>query len=236
MANSTDHGPLAITTQRMFESLKPYIVERIHPIISERLWSRIIVRGNYARRGSNVNISSTENRDKSFNWHRPTAIVLDNSSLEIACFPGRDYVQHYATMAGYYFALNDGPAPPRIEYYLPPMESALEIFFQSNLRLMGDVDTVVLGCVEFLAPPEEHWETGTEAIDQIFAWKTIHRDDGHVVSYLACMISLWGDILGDLIRALRALNNVSCVLYMGKAGSLRPTDTPNEFLVTGGAS
>lgn len=103
---------------------------------------------------------------------------------------------------------------------------------------MGDVETVVLGCVEFLEPKEGlvDWETGTDFADQIFSWKIFHQNSRNVVSFLACMVSLWGDALGDLIRGLQILNNVSCVLYMGKAGSLRPNDAPNEVLVTGEAS
>ncbi|KAJ5646825.1 hypothetical protein N7490_003197 [Penicillium lividum] len=238
MAEIFDHEYLAISKHRMRESLKPYVSERLHPLVSECIWSRIIVRGHYVRKGKNVEISATEKKDKGFNWQRPTAKILDDATLEISCFPGKDCVQHYAMLIAYHFALNGKDVSPTIEYFLPPIGDSMSIFLQSNLRLMGDVDTVVLGYVEPLAPTKEpaQWETGTDSTDEIFAWKILRQNGDNVVSFLACLVSLWGDILGDLIRALQPLNNVSCVLYMGKAGSLRPNDTPNDVLVTGEAS
>ncbi|RAK97065.1 uncharacterized protein BO80DRAFT_428579 [Aspergillus ibericus CBS 121593] len=238
MNNLCHHTTLSICTHRMRESLRPYVFDKIHPLVSSRIWSRIIVRGHYARQGKDVHISSTEKKDKRFNWQRPTATILDDETLEICCFPGEDYVRHYSLLMAYHLALNDIRQSSAIECFPPSSGDTMGIFERSNLRLMGKVDTVVLGCVEYLVPGEEQvpWETGTSATDQVFAWKVFRRDDEHVVSFLACLVSLWGDTLGTVVRALRQLNDVSCVLYMGKAGSLRPEDTPNNVLVSGEAS
>ncbi|KAJ5096029.1 hypothetical protein NUU61_005385 [Penicillium alfredii] len=242
-----DQDAFSKATHMMHGSLQAYIDTKIHPLVRSRIWPRIVVRGHYARTGDNVLVSPLEKRDKRFNWHRPTAAVVmegkggsqDAITLEICCFPGRDYVQHYALLIASHLALRGITATMSAVEYIPPSrEQCIDLFLQSNLRWMGQVDTVVLGYVDYLAStdPPVAWETGTDAPDQFFAWKQFHRDDGSVVAFVGSMMSLWGDIIGNLVRVLRQLNGVSRVLYMGKAGSLRPQDPPNEVLATGNVS
>jgi len=50
-----------------------------------------------------------------------------------------------------------------------------------------------------------------------------------------CLLSrmhgqLWGDISSSLVRVLKRLNSVRCVLYLGKTGSLRPQDHPKPVI------
>jgi hypothetical protein len=222
----------------MHEALQPYINGKIHPLIKNRVWPRIVVCGHYARNGPNVYISPNEKREKRFNWHRPTAVIIDDSTLEIRCFPGRDYVLHYALLIAYYLNLNSIKAPASvIEYRLPSPENCLNLLSQSNLRFLGPVDTVILGYVDHLATNDDYpWETGTDEPDQLFAWKRFLRADGGSVAFVGSMMSLWGDIIGNTVRTMQAQSNVSSVLYMGKAGSLRAQDIPNEVLVTGETS
>jgi hypothetical protein len=102
---------------------------------------------------------------------------------------------------------------------------------------MGPVDTVILGYVNHLATNDNyHWETGTDEPHQLFAWKRSLRADGSVVAFVGSMMSLWGDIIGNAVRTMQVQNNISNVIYMGKAGSLRTQDIPNQVLVTGETS
>ncbi|KAJ5961032.1 uncharacterized protein N7479_008182 [Penicillium vulpinum] len=99
---------------------------------------------------------------------------------------------------------------------------------------MGAVDTVIPGYVDHLATNEDYtWETGTDIPNQLFAWKRFYLADGSVVACVGSMMSLWGGIIGNAVRTMRAQNNISNVLYMGKAGSLRTQDVQNQVLVTG---
>ncbi|OGE54286.1 hypothetical protein PENARI_c006G00423 [Penicillium arizonense] len=233
-----DHDSLQAEKHLMHETLQAYIYGKIHPLIKNRVWPRIVVCGHYSRNGPNVHISPNEKREKRFNWHRPTAVIIDDSTLEIRCFPGRDYVLHYALLIAYYLNLNSIKAPASvIEYRLPSSEDCLDLLSQSNLRFMGPVDTVILGYVNHLATNDNYpWETGTDEPNQLFAWKRSLRADGSTVAFVGSMMSLWGDIIGNAVRTMQVQNNISSVIYMGKAGSLRTQDIPNQVLVTGETS
>lgn len=233
-----DHDSLQVGQHLMYETLKTYIDGKIHPLIRSRVWPRIRVCGHYARSAPDVHISPTEKREKRFNWHRPIAVIVNEFTLEIRCFPGRDYVQHYALLIAYHLKLNSIKAPTSVvEYLLPSSETCVNILLQSNLRFMGAVDTVILGYVDHLATNEDYiWETGTDVPDQLFAWKRFSLADGSVVAFVGSMVSLWGDIIGNVVRTMRAQNSISSVFYMGKAGSLRTQDVPNQVLVTGESS
>ncbi|PWY83108.1 hypothetical protein BO94DRAFT_599582 [Aspergillus sclerotioniger CBS 115572] len=218
----------------MYESLSPYVSDRTPTLVSSRIWPRIIVRGH-----QDVLICGANNEDTSFDRQRTTAKMIDSETLEICCFPGKDHVHHYALLIAYHLALNDIQQSSVIECNLPTKVDTMGVIEQSNLRSMGKVDTVVLGCVEDLVVPtdeQDQWETGTSTANRLFAWKLFRRREGGVVSFLTCLFRPWGDILDTVVRALRHLNDVSCVLYTGKAGSLRPDDIPNDMLVTGDIS
>lgn len=233
-----DHGSLRIDKHMMHETLKAYIDGRIHPLVGSRIWPRILVCGHYVRDAPNVHISRTEKDEKRFNWHRPTAMTFDDSTLEIRCFPGRDCVQHHALLIAYHLALKSiNTTASVVEYIVPAPEDCMDLLLNSNLRFMGPVDIVVLGYVDQLVSSEgSTWETGTDASHQLFAWKRFRRVDGRVVAFVGSMMSLWGDIIGKTVHTMRIHSSISCVLYIGKAGSLRPQDVPNEVMATGESS
>ncbi|KIW19260.1 hypothetical protein PV08_03554 [Exophiala spinifera] len=266
MSTSSDQGVSSITVSveeidsmmsnhTMRHSLERYVFDKIHQDIRERHWKRISVHGHYQRDGT-ARLSVFEKQGKRFNWHRPTSRVVDGDTLEINCFPGQAYVKHNAYLIAMYLRLQelqspstDGPplsfSRPVVEYRLPGVEDSALIFAESNLRLMGKVDIVVLGYAEAVLPTTGgDWESGTvDPERQLFAWQKITLPDGKVVSYLGCMISLWGEIVGSLIRVLKELNNASHVVFLGKAGSLRNYSPagglliqPNRILVTGSSS
>jgi hypothetical protein len=230
----TSHG-VAVPDHAMHASLYKYLLGRIHPEIRDRQWSRILIRGLYMRSGKS-RISPTEKRDKPFNWQRPTAIRLDDSTLEVACFPGQDYVKHYATAIATYLSLN-GNGNTIVQYDLPSESECMAPLLDSNLAQMGPVDVVVVGYVHHLDRIlKGSWEGGNSENNQIFAWQKLTTLDGRTVSFLGCMVSFWGDISGRLVSALQRLNNVKCVLYVGKAGSLYPKYAPNRWIATGDCS
>jgi hypothetical protein len=218
----------------MRHSLRDYIDTKIHADIKSKTWLRIVVKGLYQRSGG-AHIFTHEKTDKIFNWHRPTTIVKDDSTLVVACFPGRDYVQHYYWLITLHlsFCGNDHTV---VELDLPPHNACLDIFLESNLGLMGDIHTVILGYTQQILEEGVGWETGTANENQLFSWHKIHTPDDREVAYLGCLVSFWGDISGQLIHALQKLNKVNCVLYIGKAGSLHAEDHPNQVIATNGSS
>ncbi|KAA6408262.1 MAG: hypothetical protein FRX48_08004, partial [Lasallia pustulata] len=86
-------------------SLLEYLRMKVHPDVQNRSWTEILVKGEHKRTSSGVNISSLEKRDKPFNWQRPTTTQIGSKTLQLLCFPGVDYVQHYAAITATYLSL-----------------------------------------------------------------------------------------------------------------------------------
>lgn len=231
---NTPFDTASSTTHTMGQSLQDYVRHKIHQDIRNHNWSKILVRGLYTRKAP-ATPADNEKGDKRFNWHRPTAEILDNDIIALNCFPGVDYVQHYAGLVATYLAAN-GKDSSIVQCILPTESDCLEPFIGSNLRDMGNVDIVVLGYISHLTRfVAGSWE-GRENEDSIFGWKKHVLSNGQVVAFLGCMPSFWGDISRYLVRALQQLNNVKCVIYVGKAGSLNENDRPNEIISTGNKS
>ena len=203
---------------------------KVHPLIQNTDWSRIEVKGEHQRDPSVVRISSLEKKDKPFNWQRPTASVVGTEMLQLHCFPGIDYVKHYAAIIATHLSLNKGQQD--IVHYTPPSQhECLEPLLSSNLAEMGAVDIVVIGYVDAL----ERWTRGPWEGDssKLFSWKKTTSRRGYRIAFLGCRICFWGDIGGNLVRTLQRLNGARCVLYVGKLGSLRADHVPNNRLATG---
>ncbi len=97
---------------------------------------------------------------------------------------------------------------------------------------MGAVDIVVVGYVYGL----KRWTRGPwegSSSDKLFSWKTTTSKRGYRIAFLGCRVSFWGDVAGNMVRALQMLNGARCVLYVGKLGSLRAEHVPNQWLATG---
>lgn len=127
----------------MGQSLSEYLRMKVHPHIHNNHWSRIVVKGEHQRDPSVVCISSIE-KDKSFNWQRPTASVVGSKTLQLHCFPDVDYVQHYAAIIATYISLKSGQQDI-VQYTLPSQHEGLEPLLSSNLAEMGAVDVIVVG-------------------------------------------------------------------------------------------
>ena len=76
---------------------------------------------------------------------------------------------------------------------------------------MGAVDIVVVGYVHGL----DRWTSGPwegTNSDKLFYWKKITSRKGHAVVFLGCRVSFWGDVAGNMVRALQQLNGARNVL------------------------
>ena len=230
------HNPTtaSVHTHTMGNSLTEYLKMKVHPLIQQRSWDKILVTGDHQRDSSKVIVASNEKRDKPFNWMRPTVSVVESDTLYLHVFPGRDYVEHYAAIIATYLALK-GKDVGLVRFQYPSQEDCLDVFSTSNLEKLGAVDIVVLGYVQGLQSwSQSDWEDVDDG--NLFSWKTAITARGHRVAFLGCRICFWGDIGGNLVRTLRRLNGAKCVLYVGKLGSLRPDHIPNRTLATGSRS
>lgn len=224
------------TEHTMGSSLERYLQIKVHSALSEQDHSKITIRGSHLRNNP-ARISSIEKTGKLFNWQRPTTVSdTHDGGIELHCFPGRDYVQHYAGIVASYLALQKRDTQA-VRYIEPGPEECIAPFLESNLRKLSQVDVVVLGYVHGLSrlTGSGSWIYGDET-EELFAWKTFNLPSGGRGAFLGCRVSFWGDISGTLVRALQQLCQVKCVLYIGKLGSLVPEHVPNQFLATGNTS
>ena len=218
-------------THTMGNSLTEYLCMKVHPDIQNKVWSRIIVEGVHERDPSKACISPLEKTDKMFNWQRPTISIVDPQTLRLLCFPGVDYVRHYAAITATYLSLK-GETPDNVHYTLPSESECLEPLLSSNLGKMGPIDVVIVGYVHaFENLAQGPWEGDNN--NELFAWRIAVNPQGYRIAFLGCRICFWGDIGGNVVRALQRLNGAKCVVYVGKLGSLRAEHCPNERLATG---
>ena len=223
----------SIEEHTMGESLFEYLNMKVHPDIKDHDWTTIKVKGCHSRAHAS-RISAIEKRGKLFNWQRPTTSHAGSGVLELQCFPGLDYVEHYAGIVATYLALNR-KSPKVVNFSLPTRLEQMKPLLESNLRELGDVDVAILGYVQGL----ERFTSGTWTMDdanELFAWKILTMPNGCRVAFIGCRVSFWGDIAGNVVRSLQILNKVKCTLYIGKLGSLRPEHKPNTLLATGNQS
>ncbi len=151
----------SVETHTMGASLFDYLRMKVHPEIQQREWKRIMVLGGHVRTGSGIQISTIEKNDKPFNWQRPTAKIVDIDTIHLFCFPGIDYVEHYAAIIATYLSLNarDGKV---VSYQLPSSVESMRPLLQSNLQKLGQIDIAVLGYVHGLPLfTSGSWEAGT---------------------------------------------------------------------------
>lgn len=230
-------------THTMGHSLERYLQMKVHPevVLKEKAWEEILVHGLHSRWGSSK-ISPLEKKNKPFNWQRPTARMDgDPTKIALQCFPGVDYVRHYASVVATYLSLRGGD-PESVSYTIPTTEECITPILLSNLREMGPVDTVVMGYVhtldQFIQP--DVWQHGmhiNNPKDELFGWQIMTIPaSGRKVAFLGCRVSFWGDISGHIVRLLKTLNKAGEVIYVGKLGSLDPAHIPNMFIATGGSS
>jgi hypothetical protein len=216
-------------------SLSLYVTPKVHACIRDSIWSKIIVKGCYTRTGPSARITDNERLNQLFNWQRPTATLIDKNTLQINCFPGCDYVEHYARVISTYLALNNRNDEVVIQKPAPH-DAYLDFIHSSNLASMGEVKVVVVGDIHcFTDLQDVCWDgdSGDSGETSLFRWKRIHQSGAPSFAFLGCKVGLWGDIAGQLLMALETLNQIEYCIYIGKAGSLRAGDIPNTQIATG---
>ena len=204
-------------------SLRRYLEIKAHHLLSERDWAEIRVIGAYDRA---CTASANEKNDKLFNWQRPTA-QAHGDCLVIKCFPGQDYVRHYALIIATYLSLA-GRYHGQVDYELPDERTCAAATDRLDLDPSGD-DLVVLGwgLGHFTDPGA--WVPGHG-----YAWQRAEHH-GRRVLYLGYQHSIWGDTAGRVVSRLAALG-ARRVVYVGKVGALDPAIAPNTCLATGDSS
>ena len=206
----------------MGDSLKKYIEMKLPDILFSDKISEIHVVGNYNR---NQGVSLKEKNDKLFNYKRPTVMLEDHVGL-VNCYPGVDYVYHYASLIKTY--LNILESDKKLKVNFPSEQDIEQQLMKSNLKDIPKCKTVILGYVvgfDYLSN-DNNWKGNGD-----FLWKSI--DNSKIL--LGCKHSYWGDIAGHIVSIL-AKQGVKNVIYIGKLGTLNKNNNPNETIATGSKS
>lgn len=210
----------------MGNSLYGYLDLKVHEWIREKDFKNIWVVGDQDRA---VGISHYEKRDKMFNWQRPTA-EINGEDLYIKCFPGRDYVRHYAALIATYLAIHQREWR-HVRYILPDETVCWKALTSSNLMQLpcGEVAILGYGLDVLIDSDKCIWEG-----EGNFSW--IPKDIGNKkVVFIGCRHSYWADVAGRIVTLL-ANKGFKRIIYVGKLGALQPNLIPNETLATGNSS
>ncbi len=227
--NKVLHEPFVIhriNDHTMGPSILQYLDIKIHHFIKEANYKKVIVLGEYDR---HAEISKYEKKGKKANWQRPTAVVED-SVLYIKCFPGIDYVRHYASLIATFLTLNDYPVKD-VKYILPSEEECCNALDIKKIKKIPRGHTLVTGYAlpEISGIDEEQWDD-----DGQYRW--VSKQVGNKsVTYLAVQYSYWSDILRRLITALGELE-FNSMIYTAKVGGMNREHIPNFHLATGDKS
>lgn len=126
----------------MGQSLERYIEMKLQDIIFSDSISEIRVVGNYDR---SKGISVKEKNDKTFNYKRPTVFV-NGDVATINCYPGMDYVYHYASLVKTYLAILG--IKKKITAQFPTVQEIENQLMHSNINEIPKCKTVIL-CSRF---------------------------------------------------------------------------------------
>ncbi len=227
-ANSKEKYPFVVKdslAHTMEDQLYDYIETKMHHLIMERDFGKIIIKGKYDRRGI---VGNNEKDDKLFNWQRPTAKIKGNT-LIIFVPTGRDYLMHYASLIATYLAMN-GRRYDHVSYLEPSLEECESLVLESNLKAIQPKKIVIVGFGLTDIEGFDSWKG-----EGAFLYK--HKKLGiNELTLLGCKHSLWGDISKFVTRYLAKKLGVKCLIYIGKLGSINKKISPNAYLATGGFS
>lgn len=212
--------------------LEDYLALKIHHCYYSFSGNKIVIRGLYDRHEPHTIINNFEKDGKLFNYIRPTAsLSADRNTLYINCFPGADYVEHYARL---YQAYNEikGNKHISVEYELPREKDTYQALLKTNIIQLGSHDTVILGTVEKFSHDildGIYWQG-----DGDFLWKSFIVN-GRKIALLGCKFSIWADISSALITYLYK-QGARSFYYCGKLGAVNHGFRENISLVTGESS
>lgn len=213
-----------VNLHTMNDALYQYLEIKMHHIILENDYEKIVVVGEYDR---NSIISNTEKEGKIFNWHRPTA-KIEGEKLLIQCPPSVDYVAHYASLIATYFAINNR-RHDHVFYETPSKKKCEDLIANSNLKDVVMNKTVIIGFgLEQICGKQDWLGEGS--------FQYVNSSLGNnPVTFLGCKHSLWGDIAARTTDFLAEMD-VKLVIYIGKLGSLNENIKPNGYLASGSSS
>lgn len=206
-----------------YDRLLRYLEMKVHHLVDERQWARIRVVGDYDR---DCVISNKEKIGKPFNWQRPSA-HRDGDELVIKCFPGHDYVYHYALIIATYLSMT-GRYQGQVDYEPPDDAICQTAVDRLDVDVSGDHLVVTGWGLGQLAQAAE-WTYGHG-----YGWHRATVEDRPVL-YLGYLHSIWGDVAGRVVSRLAQLG-ARRVVYVGKVGALDPRVAPNASLATGNCS
>lgn len=200
-------------------SLFRYLDIKVHHLVKDHDWRHIRVVGDYLR---DRQIADCEKGGKRFNWQRPTATAAGDV-LTIHCYPGRDYVYHYALILSTYLAMLDRfvdqvsyEPPSQLACAAPLREFRLDLRPYAAVVVGWGLDALVDGA----------WSHGYGYEYQVA------RVAGRTVIFIGFLHSIWGDIAGRVVHRFAELG-ARRVVYIGKVGGLDPDLEPNAVLATG---
>lgn len=199
-----------------------YLEIKIHHLILDTTsYKRIVVTGEYDR---NSIIANNEKGGKITNWQRPTA-EINSSDLIIKCFPGRDYVRHYASLIKTY--LHAKHINKDVFFILPEEAECIKTLKELKLHEIPLDKTVILGSGLPDIFPGDSWQKTSAMI-----WS---KNSELQSAALIFEFSFWGDIFGHICRILSE-SGVKNIIYTAKAGSINENLVPNKSIVTGHSS
>ncbi|WP_372367808.1 hypothetical protein [Candidatus Uabimicrobium sp. HlEnr_7] len=208
----------------MGDSLFQYLEIKMHQLITKENPSKILVMGKYDR--ENSVIADCEKNNKMFNFHRPTANIDEQGNVTVYCYPGRDYVRHYASLIQTYMNINKRDV--LVEYDLPSEEFCSQTIENSNFNDIPVSDVAIVGFAldKFT---DNQWTDGSP-----YLWATDQLKN-HSVTYVGCHYSYWSDAGGRFVYHL-AKKGFKRIIYVGKLGAIQPEIVPNEYVTTGNMS
>lgn len=171
-----------IENHSMGTSLETYIKMKLQDILLNSAISEVEVIGDYNRNGGTF---LKEKDGKIFNYKRPTVLIDDNVAI-INCYPGIDYVYHYASLVKTYFGILG--IDKKITVQFPLIEKIKNQLMCSNIKDIPKCKTVILGYVqafEYLSNTDKWLGAGD------FMWKQITEDK----LLVGCKHSYWGILL-----------------------------------------
>jgi hypothetical protein len=159
---------------------------------------------------------------------RPTA-VLDGTTLYILCYPGTEYVRHYAALISTYLHITDHPVANAVWYVLPSEEACWEPILATQLADVPVADWLILGSGLVEISQSSVWQ-GTDR----YLWTQATINDKSV-TFLIFQHSFWGDILERITHHLIVLGHKN-VIFTAKVGGIKEHHQPNFHLSTGSLS
>lgn len=220
--------PLSVlaSTHTMGSSLIRYLALKVHPVIRDLGISSVNVMPLYDRV---TGISPEEKPRKLFNFIRPTAIRRDESSVELRCFPGKDYLFHFGNVVASYVSNTNRFVAVRC--VVPGVIKCWEAIRETGIADIPSGRVAIMGYVEGLdgMSPDSKW-SGLGG----FRWKRFCHSVPECY-LIGCRHTYWGEIAGRVVTLL-AEKGYQYVIYSGKLGSLDDDDEPNRILATSSCS